>query len=62
MFRQPRRDVRISGTEAVVARLRLSARMIKRRWGGTLFRPGAFSELVAAAHELAAATFPTRRA
>jgi hypothetical protein len=55
----PRRHVRMARVEDLVEELRVTARLIKRHWGGTLFRAGAFRELVIAAHKLAAARLPT---
>jgi hypothetical protein len=56
MFRRPHRRVRVVDAQRVVARLRITTRDIRRRWDGNLFRPGAFDELVLAAHQLAEAT------
>jgi hypothetical protein len=55
MFRRPGgKRVDITEAERVVARLRIAARAVRARWDGTLFRPGAFRELVATAHGIAA--------
>jgi hypothetical protein len=59
MLRRPHRHVRVTDAQRVVAQLRISARDIRRRWDGDLFRPGVFDELVLAAHQLAEATLVT---
>ena len=55
MFRRPGgHRVEVVEAERLVSHLRVAAKKVRARWNGTLFRPGAFRELVTAAHTLAA--------
>lgn len=54
VFHRPGRPVPYALARLLVRRLARVAREIKRRWGGDLFRIGAFDELVYTAHRLAA--------